>query len=209
MVILYSHTATFIGAMRLHTATVRHGGLQRARGELKELPLLEKARQLLVAFGNDRRFDRHRPLNHQCGIVPPDAALVLWAIEIGDFVLYLGVLLERTVAVREAWWHPHCVPVLGTQNRSGVAAKSRGATPNVDRHVENCTPRDAQKLPLGHRQNLVVQTTQGALQRTKNVIVLHENRVNTYRGEFTRIPNLGKKASLIADAPRHDNYNFR
>jgi hypothetical protein len=54
-----------------------------------------------------------------------------------------------------------------------------------------------------------MQPAQCALQRVADVVVLHKSRLDPDRREIARVPHLGEKTSDIADAPRHENFDFR
>ena len=73
------------------------------------------------------------------GMLAP-AAVVRRAVEIGDPVLHLGVVVESAIAVRKAGRDPQLVPVVGAQDGDRMAPKCRRASTNVDRHVEDGTP---------------------------------------------------------------------
>src|SRR3954452_4762245 len=84
-----------------------------------------------------------------------------------------------------------------------------GASPDVDGDIENRAARHPHELALGRWRHLIMQPAQRPLQRVADVVVLHKSRLDPDRGEIARVPYLGEKTSDIADAPRHENFDFR
>src|SRR5437879_6339110 len=84
-----------------------------------------------------------------------------------------------------------------------------GAPPDVDGDIENRPARHPHELALRRWRHLIMQPAQRPLQRVADVVVLHESRLDPDRGEIARVPYLGEKTSNIADAPRHENSDFR
>ncbi len=54
-----------------------------------------------------------------------------------------------------------------------------------------------------------MKPAQSHLQRIADIIILHESNLNPDRCKVARVPHLGKKASYVTDAPRHDDLHFR
>src|SRR5215472_2334533 len=136
---------------------------QRSSAVLEELRLLRKQWEALVAFGDDGGLGPHRPFDHQRGIVPSEAAIVLGTIIIRYLVEHFGVVLERAIAVRETRRHPYLTPIVRAHYVSNVAAERRRAASDIDDDVEYRTARHAHQLSLRRRRGLIMQTAQRAL----------------------------------------------
>ena len=52
-----------------------------------------------------------RPLNADVGVVPDDAALVLWCVVIGCFLYKIGLVTEHPTTMRQPGRHPE-LPVI-------------------------------------------------------------------------------------------------
>lgn len=98
-----------------------------------------KAAAAPVAIRHDRRFDRNRPSDHQYRIVPGDAAVMRWIVEIRGLILYFGSVLERPTTMGKPRRYPEKVPIISGQYRSWVAPESGGAALDIDRNIENRT----------------------------------------------------------------------
>src|SRR5271166_901823 len=130
-------------------------------------------------------------------VVPGHAPVVGGRIGRRRLVQDFGVRLERDEAMREADRYEQLAPVLRRQLDADVLSKARGRPAYVDRHIENASPTNPDKLVLSKGQNLEMQSAQGADCGGKRVVVLNKGKMEA-RGVPRRFAvDLGEEPARV------------
>jgi hypothetical protein len=138
-------------------------------------------------------------------IIPPNAALVVGRVVVRAFVLELAFLFGHTEAMCESGRYVELAPVLRRQRHGDPAAERRGATPDIDRHVERRPADDSDKLPLRPTE-LVVESPQASRHGTR-VVVLDELPGKSRCGVTVRMITLQEPSPRIRENGGFDDQN--
>jgi hypothetical protein len=69
---------------------------------LEQIDLTGESRVLSIALGDERILPGNRPIDSDIRVIPGNTTVMFGTIEIRYLVLYLSVVFERAIAMREA-----------------------------------------------------------------------------------------------------------
>jgi hypothetical protein len=118
-------------------------------------------------------------------------------VERSDLVEDLCFITHGAETMKKSWRNPKLFPILRRKLDRKVAAEGVGALPDVYGYVQNGAPRHTNKLSLGLRVSLEVQSPQNAAPQRRRMIILNEMDGSSLLLEEVLPEDLRKEPSLI------------
>src|SRR5262245_13303840 len=177
----------------------------RMEAEWKEVRQLGQPRVITVARYEHRTIAGDRPFNPDLRIVPDEPALGGRVVVGRHLVDYLGVRLERTIAMSKTDRNVELLPVLGAQHDLQVPPECRRPASNVHRDIENAAARAADQLRLGRRADLKVHASNRPDRTRESMILLDEPAIDAGMPHRIFAPYFGEEAPIVTVTTRLDN----
>jgi hypothetical protein len=127
---------------------------------------------MLRVFFRDERIE-NTPGNRKVRIIPNDAMLIAWIIEVAALVKKLDPFGQCHKAMRESGWNVDLVLAIGREPYADPPSERRRTEPDVHRDVQ-CFPLD-DTAELGLRMlQLIMEPSQSSLRGPRMAILDEE-----------------------------------
>ena len=151
---------------------------------------------------------RDRPLNPDGWIIPQNPLIKFGSVLGRHLIGKICLVAQHTKAMGKAHRDIKHVEILVREDRAYPLTIGGRAFTDIYRYIENLTREGYHQLPLSLGMLLVVQSSKRVSGRVR-VIALNEFAWYAVGCELGPLVGLHKKATLILENPRFDQYNVR